>query len=378
MSLKYPDILEHNNPNNPLMDDGQLKGSLRIVADKTARNAIPLAKRKVGALVNWTEGIQIISEKYIGPDTTDPEWTNDANWGDMNHPYFSLDITQTLTANSTTTFAIGNKLIFGSIIIKYQITRDNATAMGTIEIVQNVSGLESPVTFTIREINSIGLVGITSAFNGDDIEVSIELDSSSVSNATMIYNLECKFATFSPHSNSWVQQTSPAYILNGLSFVDANNGWAVGNDDITTNIVILNTIDGGANWTQQTSPVISGSLYGVNFFDVNTGWAVGYDGLNIVILNTIDGGANWTQQTSPVISGSLYGVNFIDANNGWGVGDDGGGNIVIVNTIDGGANWTQQTSPVVVGYLARVSFINVNLGWAVGYDESNSIILKYS
>jgi hypothetical protein len=196
MALLYPDILEHNNPANPLMDDGQLKGSGRIVADKTARNNIPIAKRKVGALVNWTEGSQIIVKKYVGTDVTDVNWQNDANWGDINHPFFSLNITQTLTADAVTTFAVGSKLIFGSVFMHYQMTRGNATAMGTIEIVQNVAGLETPVFFTIREINSIGLVGITSAFNGNDIEVSIEIDNSSASDVTMVYDLECKLATF--------------------------------------------------------------------------------------------------------------------------------------------------------------------------------------
>jgi len=189
MALFYPDILEHNNPNNPLMDDGQLAGSLRIVADKTARNSIPLDKRKVGALVNWTENSVLVVKKYAGSDVTDLNWQDDANWVDINHPFFSTDIRQTLLANSTTTFVIGNKLIFGSIFLYYQMIRGDSVAMGQIDIVQNGVVLESPVFFTLREINDVGLVAITSAYNSNDIEVSIEIDGSSASDVLMTYNM---------------------------------------------------------------------------------------------------------------------------------------------------------------------------------------------
>jgi hypothetical protein len=80
MPLKYPDSLEHNNPAQPLIDDGQLAGSFRVVADKTARNAIPSAKRKIGTMVAWTETGTVYRMQYIGADVTDTEWQKDTNW----------------------------------------------------------------------------------------------------------------------------------------------------------------------------------------------------------------------------------------------------------------------------------------------------------
>lgn len=77
MSLKYPDILEHNNPNNPLMDVNQLEG-VSIINLLTERNTIPLAKRKGGHFV-----ISKAEEKayiYTGTTLNDIDWDNASNW----------------------------------------------------------------------------------------------------------------------------------------------------------------------------------------------------------------------------------------------------------------------------------------------------------
>ena len=77
MSLKYPDILEHNNPNNPLMDVNQLEG-VSIINLLTERDIIPIAKRKGGHFV-----ISKIEEKayiYTGTTLNDIDWDNASNW----------------------------------------------------------------------------------------------------------------------------------------------------------------------------------------------------------------------------------------------------------------------------------------------------------
>jgi hypothetical protein len=56
------------------------------------------------------------------------------------------------------------------------------------------------------------------------------------------------------------------------------------------------TVDGGANWTQQSNPEYT-YLNGVHFSDSLTGIAVGYG-----IFRTTDGAASWTRDTTP----SLY------------------------------------------------------------------------
>ncbi len=80
MALPYPDKLEHQNPALPLVDDSQLAGAAMDVADETARNAIPLAKRKRGMVVSWVNTGIVLTQKFAGATTADVNWTNNANW----------------------------------------------------------------------------------------------------------------------------------------------------------------------------------------------------------------------------------------------------------------------------------------------------------
>jgi len=146
---------------------------------------------------------------------------------------------------------------------------------------------------------------------------------------------------------------STARSNNGIYFINANNGWAVGQTG-----TILKTVDGGDSWTDQTdAAVTSSSLYSVHFTDDYTGWAVGSSG---TILHTTNGGDSWVAQTSGTGS-FLKGVHFDDANNGWAVGSSG----TILHTSNGGANWAAQTSGT-GNQLNGVHFINANDAWVAG------------
>jgi photosystem II stability/assembly factor-like uncharacterized protein len=66
-------------------------------------------------------------------------------------------------------------------------------------------------------------------------------------------------------------------------FIDQNTGWVVGNMGI-----ILNTTNGGENWTFQTRGTVE-DLSSVHFTDNNTGWAVGgsfWAGREIILKTT--------------------------------------------------------------------------------------------
>src|SRR5688500_13193147 len=73
--------------------------------------------------------------------------------------------------------------------------------------------------------------------------------------------------------------------------LDDNRGYVVGN-----NGTILQTINGGASWTPQTSNT-GVSLNDVHFKDANNGWVVGAGGL---ILTTTNGGNTWSPEGSGV------------------------------------------------------------------------------
>jgi photosystem II stability/assembly factor-like uncharacterized protein len=165
---------------------------------------------------------------------------------------------------------------------------------------------------------------------------------------------------------TWITQTHPLgiNILNSVYFTDPNTGYAVGNSG-----KIINTIDGGTNWTVQTVGFLI--LSSVFFADANTGYAVGGSNLNEAILKTIDAGTTWTTQTS---GGShwLKAVCFTTPNNGYAMGNAG----TILKTTNGGKIWTTEPIVAFCDYNSIV-FPNANTGYAAGSENtSNGNIIK--
>lgn len=212
----------------------------------------------------------------------------------------------------------------------------------------------------------------------------------------------CIFFLFFPiipvKAAGWINTTSGSGgNFNGISFINAPSGIAVGNNGIAartsdggktwasvnigqsihfydvamssgtngfavgTSGNIYKSSDGGGTWTKQTSGT-NEILYGV-YFMPNTaiGWAVGGGG---TLIKTINGGTNWTSLAAGVTS-MLYDVYFIDQNIGWVVGENGS----IYKTTNGGDNWTIQASNT-TEMLFAVSFQTANSGYAVGQNRT--------
>ncbi|MCW5200310.1 hypothetical protein VU07_00615 [Desulfobulbus sp. F4] len=114
-----------------------------------------------------------------------------------------------------------------------------------------------------------------------------------------------------------IQHETPAQLFE-VAFPDAMNGYAVGrvfNDDGISSIgKILITKDGGTTWNETIWLDDSGnpvsSFFGVSFVDADTGWAVGTED---TILRTINGGETWTLEwrVGPTAR-NLVGVAFPD------------------------------------------------------------------
>ncbi|MHB1325013.1 MAG: YCF48-related protein [Thermoleophilia bacterium] len=168
----------------------------------------------------------------------------------------------------------------------------------------------------------------------------------------------------------WVNPSVQGNTLRSLSFVNANTGWAAGDGG-----TILKTTDGGASWSAQipssnsctgVTPYGSGcNLKGVSFFDANNGWAVGAFG---TIWKTINGGTSWTAQSLPIIGcggscvyANLSGVHFISSTVGIAVGPS-----YAFATRDGGASWTQVTGINTSHSLNAIQLVDSNNGFAVG------------
>ena len=101
----------------------------------------------------------------------------------------------------------------------------------------------------------------------------------------------------------------------------------------TTGIVgaIIRTDDGGDTWDLQTSGSPA-RLNGVSFADDQNGFAVGNEG---TILHTTNGGATWKQQQSGITIEHLLRVWAIDPFSAWVVGSDG----VLLSTTNAGDTW---------------------------------------
>lgn len=100
---------------------------------------------------------------------------------------------------------------------------------------------------------------------------------------------------------------------------------------------ILISKDGGRTWIQSTVPTRA-MLTGVSFPEAQLGWAVGHDG---VILHTADGGQTWERQDKgDELETSYLDVLFLDAQRGFIVGAYG----KFLRTQDGGKTW-QPDSP---------------------------------
>jgi photosystem II stability/assembly factor-like uncharacterized protein len=150
-------------------------------------------------------------------------------------------------------------------------------------------------------------------------------------------------------------------LINGVCFVDQNNGWIAGEGSVPDRGLIHHTTDGGYSWTIQYSDI--GRRYGdIHFVDNQYGWAVGETGR---VVHSNDGGESWNVQSTPTVE-TLFKVFFIDRNNGWIAGRSG----IVLGTIDGGNNWVKQVTET-NQYLYDIHFFDQYNGFVVG--DSGSI-----
>ena len=184
---------------------------------------------------------------------------------------------------------------------------------------------------------------------------------------------------------SWTQASSPVGTsVLAIAPSTANTAVLAG----TAGIVLA----GNVNSSQLTlqSGVVAPALSSVSVVNAQTAWAVGGAG---EVLRTTDGGGSWQVLSSPAggstwsepssPSGRLMSVAAVDANTAWVVAEPTGFNPLIYKTTDGGSTWQAQvqTMDSSANYLNlwAVSAVDANTAWAVGYSSNVSmaaVILK--
>ncbi len=176
---------------------------------------------------------------------------------------------------------------------------------------------------------------------------------------------------------TWKFQDSPidTLTLEKVLFINENIGYAIGWGG-----VILTTKDGGRTWMQSESGV-EYLLQDMSFINADTGWAAGSDletRKRGVILHTKDGGRTWQKQFetySPnIFTSHLFSaVTFLGFNDGWALASDFVDNFSIpkiYRTIDGGNNWSIIGHAS--GHLSEMSMASLDTIWGGGYSFGKS------
>lgn len=131
------------------------------------------------------------------------------------------------------------------------------------------------------------------------------------------------------HTQGWMsQQSNTTEQLNDVFFIDANHGFAVGN-----NGTICSTDNGGDLWTVESSGIIN-HISSVFFTDIDTGFAV----THFQLLKTTNGGVNWVVQDTMTNPGFSQ-IKFSSPDTGFVIGNGS-----LMKTVDGGVSWTKHNS----------------------------------
>ncbi len=167
---------------------------------------------------------------------------------------------------------------------------------------------------------------------------------------------------------TWPQEMLADAELTDVTFVDAKNGWAVGDRG-----AIWQTADGGRRWELQRSNV-GCRLEKVQFIDVLNGWAAGsrlqpyVHKSKGVLLRTRDGGRHWEETRSPILPG-LLSIKFFDKKQGWALTEPTAlfptGTF---RTSDGGRTWIPLTGNA-PGRPLTADFHNMKRGVIAGRDS---------
>ncbi len=178
---------------------------------------------------------------------------------------------------------------------------------------------------------------------------------------------------------------SPPATLSAVQFVDSSVGWAGGSKGAMGWLV--STTDGGVTWNPLTLPAAVTAITSLDFVDRSTGWLVGQASLDPaapdIVLKTRDGGASWTAEAVPGLSGPAR-VAFTDTRNGWLIGHTDGhepgavrypGEGAILHTDDGGETWASQSVPPGVSHLSRALFLDPLHGSILATDAAGGVIL---
>jgi len=170
------------------------------------------------------------------------------------------------------------------------------------------------------------------------------------------------------YNNTWQTIANrPGNTLRSVDFSDPSTGWIAGHvgEEKSPKGVLLLGYQGG-QWIQaQTSQ--TGALYGVSSVDANNAWAVGQDADGKALLMRWNG-RSWNRDTTYTSKGRLNAVQMLGASSGWAVGQEGGDAVIL--RFDG-SSWKKDRLPAFFGTfksseLKGIHMLNAQQGYVVG------------
>ena len=141
--------------------------------------------------------------------------------------------------------------------------------------------------------------------------------------------------------------------------------------------VVLNSTDGGADWTPQVLPAATGPLSAVSCASTSVCEALGndpYAGAPFIV-GTTNGGATWQSQTAPPGVQTPLQLSCPSTSDCTGVGETSAGSTSdaeIFDTTDGGSTWTTETAPSGLTDLTSIACPSVTECTAVGQTNVSS------
>lgn len=168
--------------------------------------------------------------------------------------------------------------------------------------------------------------------------------------------------------NKWSSQPiGGSEDLGEITFIDALNGFIIVKSYSSQNNKYYATADGGNTWNLRTVSIFNNNWsyrFAISFIDAQNGWAIGMTNNNQTILaKTIDGGINWTQifdfQTNDIAD-----IWFVNSSIGFAVGYD-----KVYKTTNAGVNWNVQN--ISQPYAIKIKFINDQIGFIAGSTGLN-------
>jgi len=179
-------------------------------------------------------------------------------------------------------------------------------------------------------------------------------------------------ATASPEATARLTPlptTPPASGISTLTFVDAQQGWAIGEcSDVkgSTGCTILATSDGGKTWHAQYRS--TGRVQILQFLDAQNGFALGTgDGLSIIA--TTDGGSSWKPRDLGK-NLDLTAIEFATPQQGFALGSG-----VIFQTTDGGQTWVFNYGSLTCSF-SSIALPTADEGWAGGSGPTGPCLFK--